>query len=722
MSEHAQGRPDQRRQATASQYRFRAVPTMLAELQRALLPASLPVLPRARFAARYQAARDREAAGGGWFDAIPLSDGTVAMAVGDVAGCGVAAAAAMGQLRAVLGDQLAVRPDLTAALERAEAYAQRTPELLAATMVLAQLSPADGSLRYATCGSPPPLRIGATGGARFLDATGTGPLGTGSDLIILTAGLSPGDFLLLCTDGLIQRPGSTVADGMTELAMAAGAAATSRPARPGVPDRDIAAPGPDQLCRRTVELMSHGGYPGDVTTLAVHVTADPAAALSLSLPAREDSVLEMRRAFSGWLTGIDPAVRDRDDLMLAVVETVTNAVEHAYPPGHRGVVEFRAALGEDGTLECQVTDHGRWRPPDPAAPYRGHGLMVAGQVVDQILVSTEGTADGGPGGGPGTVVTLRHRLGRPPSVSTDVSQGSARPSGISFRLGLGSDGAVPRASVSGAVDSGSAERLGQRLLAACRGGTLPLVLDLAGVTYLASSAVRVIYQVRELLTAHKQDLTIVAPSGSAAAELLGLVRLPHVSGEPWNARAAGSADGTRRYEAAVPASGTTLTACPPKRAEGDAMAPRPPLPPFSEETARQKVQAAEDAWNTRDPERVAGAYTEDSVWRNRDEFLTGRAEIVEFLRSKWNRELDYALRKDLWAFAGSRIAVRFQYECHDAAGQWYRCYGNELWEFDDEGLMRRREASINDVPITEADRRIFGPRPESERGQPPPLR
>jgi nuclear transport factor 2 (NTF2) superfamily protein len=152
------------------------------------------------------------------------------------------------------------------------------------------------------------------------------------------------------------------------------------------------------------------------------------------------------------------------------------------------------------------------------------------------------------------------------------------------------------------------------------------------------------------------------------------------------------------------------------------MAPRPPLPPFTEETARQKVQAAEDAWNSRDPERVAGAYSEDSVWRNRGEFVTGRAEIAGFLRRKWERELDYALRKDLWAFWGDRIAVRFQYECHDAAGQWYRSYGNELWEFDHEGLMRRREASINDVPIAESERRIFGPRPQAERGQSPPLR
>jgi nuclear transport factor 2 (NTF2) superfamily protein len=151
------------------------------------------------------------------------------------------------------------------------------------------------------------------------------------------------------------------------------------------------------------------------------------------------------------------------------------------------------------------------------------------------------------------------------------------------------------------------------------------------------------------------------------------------------------------------------------------MSDRPPLPPFTEETARQKVQAAEDAWNTREPERVAGAYTEDSVWRNRDQFVTGRADIVAFLTQKWERELDYALRKSLWAFEGNRIAVRFQYECHDASGQWYRSYGNENWEFDEHGLMRRREASINDVRIDESERRIFGPRPEDERGQDIPL-
>jgi nuclear transport factor 2 (NTF2) superfamily protein len=145
-------------------------------------------------------------------------------------------------------------------------------------------------------------------------------------------------------------------------------------------------------------------------------------------------------------------------------------------------------------------------------------------------------------------------------------------------------------------------------------------------------------------------------------------------------------------------------------------------PPFTLDTAIAKVRAAEDAWNSRDPVRVSLAYTIDSVWRNRDQFVTGRAQIQEFLAGKWQRELDYRLVKELWTFGERRIAVRFQYECHNKTGQWFRSYGNELWEFDDEGLMRRREASINEVAIAESDRRFFwpapGPRPADHHGIP----
>jgi uncharacterized protein len=150
------------------------------------------------------------------------------------------------------------------------------------------------------------------------------------------------------------------------------------------------------------------------------------------------------------------------------------------------------------------------------------------------------------------------------------------------------------------------------------------------------------------------------------------------------------------------------------------MTPKPPLPPFTHETAIQKVRAGENAWNTRDPGKIALAYTPDSWWRNRSTFVQGRDQIIEFLTGKWDRELDYRLIKELWAFGGHRIAVRFAYEYHDADGRWFRAYGNENWEFDADGLMKTRHASINDVAITEAERLFHwdssGPRPDDHPG------
>ncbi len=149
------------------------------------------------------------------------------------------------------------------------------------------------------------------------------------------------------------------------------------------------------------------------------------------------------------------------------------------------------------------------------------------------------------------------------------------------------------------------------------------------------------------------------------------------------------------------------------------MPTRPPVPPFTSETATQKVRMAEDAWNSRDPERVVQVYTEDTHWRNRAEFPVGRAQVRAFLERKWARELDYRLIKELWAFTGNRLAVRFAYEWHDDSGHWYRSYGNENWQFDADGLMQRRFASINDLPITESDRKYHWPlgrRPDGHPG------
>ena len=149
------------------------------------------------------------------------------------------------------------------------------------------------------------------------------------------------------------------------------------------------------------------------------------------------------------------------------------------------------------------------------------------------------------------------------------------------------------------------------------------------------------------------------------------------------------------------------------------MDPKPPLPPFTAETAIQKVRLAEDAWNSRDPDRVSLVYTEKTVWRNRSEFVTGRDQVRNFLQRKWAKEIDYRLIKELWAFTGNRLAVRFAYEWHDDTGSWYRSYGNENWEFNDDGYMERRIASINDLPINESDRKFFWPlgrRPDDHLG------
>ena len=201
---------------------------IVAELQEALLPTALPVLPRARIAARYLVAGQEQAAGGDWFDAIPLDGGAVALVVGDVVGHGVAASAAMGQLRAVLAELLAAEDDLGHVLRRTDAFAARMPSLRAATLVLVVLDPAAGTLRYTTCGHPPPLVIGVDGKARYLEGTGTGPLGTGSPPVLASSTLAPGELVLLYSDGLVERPDRTIAEGMAELAVVAADAAANR--------------------------------------------------------------------------------------------------------------------------------------------------------------------------------------------------------------------------------------------------------------------------------------------------------------------------------------------------------------------------------------------------------------------------------------------------------------------------------------------------------------
>jgi anti-anti-sigma factor len=388
------------------------------------------------------------------------------------------------------------------------------PSLRAATLVLVVLDPAAGTLRYTTCGHPPPLVIGVDGKARYLKGTGTGPLGTGSPPVLASSALAPGELVLLYSDGLVERPDQTIAEGMAELAVVATDAAANRDADPGAAER---------VCQLSVEVLTRTGHTDDITALAAQWLADPVHPLRLALPSVRSSLTTARDSFADWLSRLDATADDADALHLAMVEMVTNAIEHAYPREAPGIIELDASLGSDGSVTCLITDHGTWRPPDPADADRGHGLMVAGHVVDKLLVSH-------PAAG-GTTVTLRHRLRRP-AVLASGHQGehAANPADPPFTVDISiTAGSTARALVGGPVDIGTADLLGRRLLSVSRGGTVPLVADLTGVTQLASAGVRVLYQVSEQLTVHGQELTLVTVRGSTAHLVLELVRLDHVT-------------------------------------------------------------------------------------------------------------------------------------------------------------------------------------------------
>ena len=516
-----QDRQAAEQQAREAQQRYLAARAVAARLQEALLPTALPILPQARIAARYLVAGQDKAAGGDWFDAIPFGDGRVVLIVGDVVGHGTAASAAMARLRAVLTELLSAGDDLATVLARVDRFAASSPALRAATLVMAALDPSTGALQYVTCGHPAPLVIGS-GGARFLPQTPGGPLGTGSAQQLAADAVGPGEVLFLYSDGLIQRPERTLRNGMAELAAAADAAANR--VRPGWRRPEPA----ERVCQLTVESLLRTGYADDATALAAERLQAPLPVLHLELTAEAASLTVIRRAIREWMASLRPLDDDQDGVHMAVVEVVTNAIEHAYPRGHPGLVQFDLALQPDGRLECVISDYGTWHAPDPAATDRGNGLMVAEHMVDQVLISHPAEADNAPPGAATTVVRILHRMHRPAVLNAGPSaQPAATPAGPVFAVQAQLKGTAARARVRGPVDITTADDFLRRLLAACRGGTLPLAVDLTGVTHLASAGVSALYRLARQLADHHHPLELTASANGHVQDVLKLTGLAY---------------------------------------------------------------------------------------------------------------------------------------------------------------------------------------------------
>ncbi|MEU0562301.1 SpoIIE family protein phosphatase [Dactylosporangium sp. NPDC006015] len=522
VTEQVRRRRAEQRRAAEAERRSAPARDVITGLQRHLLPPGLPVLPSARIAASYLPADAGDAAGGDWFDAVPLAGRRVALVVGDVAGHGVAAAATMGQLRAVMQDRLDETGDPVAAIEAADRLACRVPEAHAATVCVAVLDLTGGALTYCTAGHPPPLVVGPDT-ARYLPASGAGPLGTGARFAVATGRVEPHEVLLLYTDGIIERPGRTPAAATVELARVATDAAAGR---------GFDAPGDsvvDRVCTQTLELLvRETGHTDDVTLLAAGRRV-PAPPLRLHLPAAR-STTAVRDALTAWLAAHDAGEDDRLALAHAVVELTTNAYEHARPDTGDATVTLTADLHDDGRARIDVTDNGRWheRPRPGDERFRedhGLGLAMTAAFADRLDIHRCEH---------GTTATVHRRLSGSARLLTadQISHGAvlaAHQAADLMRIVEQPDSPGNRIAVHGPLDARHATELRAELVRRTLGGTHRLTVDLTGVTHLASAAVAELYR-------HRQDgsgpLRLYAPAGSTAHHVLTLINLPHTTSDP----------------------------------------------------------------------------------------------------------------------------------------------------------------------------------------------
>jgi anti-sigma regulatory factor (Ser/Thr protein kinase)/anti-anti-sigma regulatory factor len=482
----------------------------LAVLQAALLPATVPILPRVAVGAGYLLAEAGGAAGGDWFDTVIRPDGSLGLVVGDVVGHGIAASAAMSQLRAVARHRLNSTASPVAVVHALNRFARQIEDAQTATVCVAVLEPTTGAVRFCTAGHPPPLLISPPG-HRYLPATGGAPLATGATYAEAVEQMADDDLLLLYTDGLIERPLTHPAEGRTDLAEMATHVVLQWADLDGLTI-------PQRVCDQTIaQLAQLSGYRDDVTLLAAQRHA-PIGRVELSLPNAPPAVTTTRAALEAWLAALRVDDVTTTAIQHAVGEAVTNAVEHAHHdrPGFHAI-DVHAELTDAGIAELVVADRGRWREPVDQ-PYRGMGLTMAAELVDDIRIDRRET---------GTTVRLRQRLCRPVTMSTRSVDGPAvLAEDEPFMAALTAvDDPDAVLVVRGPVDDAGAVELRDQLRSVTGNGTVSRTVDLSRVTLLASAAVHVLHEARDRSVAHHEHLRLLAPRGSTAHHVLELVCL-----------------------------------------------------------------------------------------------------------------------------------------------------------------------------------------------------
>lgn len=496
--------------------RYRNIRDSATVMQQALLAPSVPVVPGADVTAEYLVAAEDTAAGGDWFDAIPLGDRLV-LVVGDVVGHGVQAAAVMSQLRTALRMQIVAGYPIAEALAAVDRFHEHVPGSRSATLCVGSLDVSTGEFEYCTAGHPPPLLVGADAAARYLAPSGGGPLGSGSGFPVRCEVLDVGDTILLYTDGLIERPGRPLVASTAEFAELA---ANIAGGQSGFVIESSARP-VDRLCSETLEILLRStGYSDDVTLLAAQRRTPPAP-LHLTLDATIRTARVVRAALRDWLTEIGAVADDISDIVHAISEFVENAVEHGYATEVPDGVVVEASLAGDGNLHVSVVDHGQWKDHREGETGRGRGLAMAEALVSQAHI-THGTG--------GTTATVVHRLSRPANFITDtLAAGTAhqREASSDFASAVTEPG---RLVVSGEVDANTAATLDRQIAVESRSGIASLTIDLSEVTHLGSAGVSALVAARDRARRQGSEFALVAPPGSAAHHVLSLVQIPVATG------------------------------------------------------------------------------------------------------------------------------------------------------------------------------------------------